>query len=222
MKKVTPILFLLLSFSAFAQKTDSTKKQLGLVVKGDILMPIYSLVNTDHYKIHSFTVEKLFSKRHSLQLTVLSLTQNTKSVKEYNNITNTNQMNFSSLAIIPEYKFFVSKKKNHTGYYVGAFAQYLYDIGKIASTQFIPAGYSFPYYPNTPAVTYYDNTEIIYQRLAIGLMNGIQYYLFNHLVIDCLVGIGPVGTIVQKGSGTPNTYIDPLVPRAAINIGYKF
>ena len=227
MNRIVIIILFLISFSAFAQQADSAKKQIGLIFKVDVLMPVYSLMNTDHYKIFSFTAEKLFSKRHSLQLTILSLTQNYKSTNESNYpLIYTHTDNFSSIAIIPEYKFFASKKKNCTGYYVGVFAQYLYDTEKYTNNTFVPAG--FFYYSmggvNVVGPTTISNSDqLVYQRLAIGLMNGIQYYLFKHLVIDCLIGIGPVGTISQNGSSiSTNNKIGQLIPRAAINLGYKF
>src|ERR1035437_8030078 len=123
MKRVIFILITSLYFSnAYATfiksdstKKDSTKKHLNLIVKGDILLPIFELFlssrQNDFLNFYcSFAVEKLLKKRHSMQITYLG---------SWGHYYEGWIHNF--LQIIPEYKFFVSKKKSHSGYYVGAF-----------------------------------------------------------------------------------------------------
>lgn len=104
MKQLTIILLIIISplfwrgAEAFAQKPDSAKKQLGLVLKADILRPIYGLLFAQNYA--SFTVEKLVKKRHSVQLTFF----------EYWGHQN-DEWKFNQWALIPEYKFLYQTRK---------------------------------------------------------------------------------------------------------------
>ena len=119
-------------------------------------------------------------------------------------------------SLIPEYKFFVSKKKAHTGYYIGAFGYFNY---------------------------YYDNyiwghQQIITNQVNIGggISNGVQFYIFKRITIDVLLELGVLsGNPVYNNVVITNPYISPadlcgcvtqppiqFYGRFAINIGYKF
>lgn len=209
MKKLTFILFLL-SVYAFAQKTDSTKKQIGLVVKGDILLPIINLIgniqterngNYNYVYYCPFTVEKLLKKRHSIQLSFFkNWTQNLYYA----------EWNYNQWALIPEYKYFISKKKSYTGYYIGSFGEFFSE--KVLQSD--------------------DALSRGFKTISIGggISNGVQFYVFKKITIDILLGVGilkPISNQVLYGSYGPSPfdktfYQSYFTYRAAINIGYKF
>ncbi|HEX7414399.1 MAG TPA: DUF3575 domain-containing protein [Bacteroidia bacterium] len=242
MKKILHIIFLLLSIAAFGQKTDSTKKGIGLVLKTDVLMPTFNGIQNltggtsidnleaDVNNAFSFSVEKLLGKRHSIQITFIekwSSVSNTiyndtaflspTSYYAIPKLTIVNKAN--ELIIIPEYKYFVSKKKAHTGYYIGAYAFY---------------------YSQNFNRMFSDASQYIIKtgNIGAGFSNGVQFYLFKRITVDALLQLGIIMThsiyekeIVINPPPYP-TYRDmcgcllgPFVhfyPRLAINIGYKF
>ncbi len=207
MKNLT-IILILISFSAFAQKSDSTKKQLGLIVKADVLVPIISHLS----KLNEFslTVEKLFKQRHSLQLTYVKSWYN-KNTFVHNPATESGTDKNSTYQIIPEYKFFISKKKAHTGYYIGAYAKFISTYEKSISSI-------------TSPIIRSDIFEYSMYSISEGVINGFQFYFFNHLTLDVLLGIGVREVIefnqIQGNFGGNSSALFDL--RAAINIGYKF
>ena len=203
MKKLTLIL-LLLSFSVFAQNPDSTKKQLGLVIKGDILLPIIGLFDEGYYC--SFTIEKFLKKRHSIQLTYFEFWLNTP---------DGSKSNYRQL--IPEYKFFVSKKKLCNGYYIGAYGQFLSEKYNFQNNE--GGGWVIERYKTI--------------LIGGGICTGVQFYLLKKLTIDVMFGLGIVKPInyyeayFYDGGAHPlifdKTWYAPYYNgRAAINIGYKF
>jgi uncharacterized protein DUF3575 len=208
MKKLSLILFLF-SVSAFAQKTDSTKKQLGLVVKGDILTPIIGLIVEQGYC--SFTIEKLLKKRHSIQLTYF------ESWLHY-----PDNWKLNLLQLMPEYKFFVSKKKLCSGYYIGAFGQFIH-YKEI--------------FENNPGGNELNVENYKEVALGGGISNGVQFYVFKKITIDILLGVGLYKPIYFYDIQTYNSFNGVITRvnfpeqyynaaqfnfRAAINIGYKF
>ena len=210
MKKLTLIL-LLLSLSVFAQKPDGTKKQLGLVIKGDILMPILLISNANVFIFNnnycSFTLEKLLKKRRSIQLTFF------EDWGQWGNPPIPYYI-FNKWALLPEYKFFVSKKKAHTGYYVGVWGQFMNDKEINQRNNII------------------ENYKTVY--LGGGISTGVQFYIFKRITIDALIGFGVlkpiyyydtrwnVNGIVQQLTFQKDYYTSQFNPRLAINIGYKF
>jgi|GEM_PF-6680602 hypothetical protein len=212
MKKVL-LFFLLITTICSAQdstKVNKTQKPINLVIKTDLLLPVvYYIVNGGNGKAISFTIEKLLVKRHSVQLYSLFFTGTSKNVNSFQSITSTDQ----GYQLSAHYKFFVSKKRPHSGYYVGAFGMY----GTLHSTQ----QYTL-YQKNNPSFSHSD--EYIDYFMGCGLVNGVQFYICNQLVIDCILGFGvqeSLGTKVIQGdiggNRDPSGYIT-----AAINIGYKF
>lgn len=214
---------------SFAQ-SDTVKKQLGLIVKTDILMPFINGGSASLYsydgktlKAFSFTVEKLLKKRHSIQLTFVSF-GNYNSIRSYNinpyginqyTATETDRITQHAIAITPEYKFFVSKKKNHTGYYLGVSASYMYFINRVAWTETIPAGVT--YYNTTGPATINGIHNESNQSIAYGIINGVQYYLYKHLALDLIAEGG-----LTRQIGLPGFNPSFFAWRLGLNIGYKF
>ncbi|MHB8261632.1 MAG: DUF3575 domain-containing protein [Bacteroidia bacterium] len=212
MKKILPIILLLLSLTAFGQKTDSTKKGIGLIIKTAIFQPTFN--GMDYYPItitfHAFavTVEKFFKKQHSIQVTF---------IEGWRNII-FSPMDYSrsnTWALIPEYKFFVSKKKAQTGYYIGAYGYF-----NFLNNERVDGAY-----------------QGIYKALNIGggISNGLQFYLFKRITINVLLEIGVLRTKPAFYNDVEINPIpvcgcvrEPALPafelnsRFAINIGYKF
>lgn len=214
------LLFLCLScFMPYIKaQSDSTQKQIGLIVKTDILLPAITLANS-HTAEFSLTVEKLFSKRHSIQLSFMSF-GNTKPWS-YTYVTNqtsvTEKIQYNSIAIIPEYKFFVSKKKNYTGYYIGASAAYIQYVEKGTWSDNIPAGVT--YKNTTGPATLSGHSKYIDNGLAVGIINGVQYYVGKHLVLDFVAGGGIYWDV---NSGTSFSESTQFIFRLALNVGYRF
>ena len=206
MPKASTTLFFFIAFLFCCQsraaiiKQDSTKKQLGLIVKADVLLGVVDGERYNYYNIHSFacTAEKLFCKRHSIQLTINDYWSNTSSSK------------ISILSLIPEYKFFVTKKNPYTNYYIGAYVRYT------------------NYYSNyLPDITKEG-------KIGGGISNGIQFYFAKVITLDVLVGVGIINKTpiyqspkpsynshggLSLGAREPSTITDL---RFAINIGYRF
>src|ERR1035437_5820568 len=185
MKRLFIIAFLLFGSSCFANKLEPERditKKVNLILKTDVLLPVITL-GKSHTGEFSFTVERLFNKRHSFQLTFASFGNYKRNMQlSYGAVTQETNFDEHSIAIIPEYKFFVSKNKNHTGYYIGASAAYLLNAQNNKWAIIIPAGVS---YNNTmgPATLSYHYKDNL-QALAFGIINGFQYYLYNHFVLD--------------------------------------
>jgi len=193
---ISPLFWRGVGGEAFSQTTDSTKKQLGLVVKTDILSPILRLFGDkdlyfDNY-VFSFTVEKLLAKRHSVQLTFFESWEQQP-----------NDWQLNQWSLIPEYKFFVSKKKAHTGYYIGAFGQFL---------NYNERDYS-------PEIGNYKTISV-----GGGISNGVQFYVLKKITIDALLGFGilkPIYVYDTYGAQQED-YLSTYTFRSAISIGYKF
>jgi hypothetical protein len=192
-------------------------------VKGDILFPlIYLIANKQNQESQdpsagnycSFTIEKLLKKRHSLQLTYND--------NWYSQTIANNWYNKSTIwSLIPEYKFFVSKKKLCSGYYIGAYGKYSHD-----------------YENNVLNQSGWETNIERYKEVSLGggISNGVQFYLFKRITIDVLLGIGilkPInynviqvyeydlnnGTVITTINKSYRFYYDA---RLAINIGFKF
>ncbi|HEX7413958.1 MAG TPA: DUF3575 domain-containing protein [Bacteroidia bacterium] len=208
MKRVIFILITSLYFSkAYATftksdstKKDTTKKHLNIIVKADILLPVFGLYAG--YRYCSFTIEKLLKKRHSVQVTFTDYWEHT-----FNGLT------FNNWQLIPEYKFFVSNKKSHGGYYVGAFGLFVHSKYVTTFPQMVIEGYKTI-------------------SLGGGISNGAQFYLFKKLTIDVLVGVGLIKPVSYYDSYLYyNGVVQPLyypdydwqsyvTYRVAINIGF--
>ncbi len=176
---------------------DTTKGKMIFIIKTDILLPplailsnLSNLNNKYNSYIGSLTFETGFTKRHSIQLTGLLLT-------------NPNQYD---LLIIPEYKYFLSNKNPYSGFYCGAFLNYiqLKDSRENGSPRYLFVEKDY--------------------GIGEGAIVGYQRYFFKRLVIDFLIGIGE-DQIIHRS----RNYYDPynggnnfIAWRAALNIGYKF
>jgi hypothetical protein len=209
------MMLLILHSFCFSQNADSTKK-INLVLKADILLPAINM-GIYHKAEFSFTAEKLFNKRHSFQLTFVSFgnSKTTETRLLQGLVSNEHQLITNSIAVIPEYKFFVSKKKNYTGYYIGVSAAYILQSYKSIVSDNIPAGVSFnnTMGPATLSYHYQDN----FQGLAIGIINGFQYYVFKHLVLDFIAGGGIAWVVDSQGFNSSQ-----FIWRLALNVGYRF
>lgn len=188
---------------------DSTRK-INVVIKGDILTPLAGLISQE--KSYSGTLEKLLFRRHSIQFTYLSRQRNFSPTPDsYHHVSDI----FNLYQLIPEYKFYVSKRKQYSGYYVG---------GTLAYSNYNDIN---TYYLSTsPIVT--SVNQVSGQSLGFGLMNGIQFYMFKYLTFDFLAGVGLNKTLqrqlVQNNTiETYETFYNPKFNyRFAVNIGVKF
>ena len=208
------LVFFIVGFGLIAASPDSlkTKHQIGLIIKADLLALGYDAITykkTVYQKYYAFSVEKLLGKQHSLQLSYC----NAPTAK----LDGKNKW----YVISSEYKFFVSKNKPHTGYYIGGSLKYIHYYEKSSR---IP-----PQTLNDPAV--YTG---IYEShsLGVGFVNGVQFYLLKRITIDVMAGLGVFSEIAKKeynsyflesghhyyGFGISNH----LDYKLAINLGFKF
>ena len=209
------ISFLLLFFVGIkflsASPIDSTnsKRQLGLIVKTDFLALGYDIVKrptTAPNKYYSFSVEKLLKDNHAIQLNYYFSPLSLVGTKWY--------------VISPEYMFFISKKKSHTGYYVGANLKYIHYYEKSSRVA-----------PQTASDTIYYGKYESY-NFGAGLINGFQFYLWNRVTIDFVAGFGVFVEIKNKQfqpyylSGSKHLYGFAINSnediRLALNVGFKF
>ena len=176
-------------------------------MKTDVLIPALCLVAklTDQVNnpIGSLTFETCFLNRHSFQLTGF-----------YDNLPGHER----SLQIIPEYKFFFSKKQAYTGFYGGAYFKYI--TNKITYQKPGPIlecgnGLTFPIVePPFNPVDYEHG-------FGEGIIFGFQKYFFKHLVFDFVIGAGYSQINLSKRNyESPSDAV--FNGRAALNLGYKF
>jgi hypothetical protein len=59
------------------------------------------------------------------------------------------------------------------------------------------------------------------QSLGIGVINGVQYYLFKHVCVDFIGGLG-IGQTIKAIGAVMKDNSPQLLWRLALNIGYKF
>lgn len=188
--------------SAYAQK-DTLNKNGFFAIKTDLIelsFNLFGVVNSG-----ALTIEKGFSNRHSIQLT-----------GRY-----TKYIHFISQGweIIPEYKYFISKRKNFKGFYTGLYLKYGSETDK-------------DLYESGSNGNKYITKE--YQNYGGGGTFGFQTYIRKHLTIDFLLGIGVKYYVRQLN--VPSDYyiggasytVDNKYPithsdsRVSINLGYKF
>lgn len=185
MKQLLAILIVSLFFSSstFGLEKDSTKKGIGLVIKYDLITlslttKFNSQKNNINGKFYSASVEKLFSKRHSLQYTWY--------LKTWGENQSLDKFYFHGL----NYKFFLSKKKKHVGYYIGSGLKYL------NTTNYSPMSWVPPQTLNDPSIQY--RLTSIDHYIGAELINGVQFYIWKRLTIDLLLGGGVIGKLNRK------------------------
>jgi hypothetical protein len=205
-----PLLLLFFYLDCFCQ-TAEPKKQLGLIVKADVLMPVVTQIlsqipnyNSKEYNF-SLALEKQLEQRQSIQLT---------GMYSYINLNlEPGTIQYKTVSITPEYKFFILKNKPITGPYLGGYSAY-------RNEHFFSIEES---YLNGP----YD--EYIIHIIGVGIITGYQCYIKNKIVIDFLAGLGvnkeisihKLQSINNSSTPKPTSYLN-LDGRLAINIGYKF
>ena len=149
---------------------DSLNKKAAFILKADILLPLFAFPDDKYYNIKSLTTEICFAGRHSIQLTALFY----KDLPEQ-----------KMYQIIPEYKYFLNKKKQYYGYYCGAFFNYV----------------NWTFYPRKD---YPNTTEIeIDDIIGGGVIAGYQRYFFKRLTLDFLIGIGDSKLVHRFRNYTP-------------------
>ncbi len=209
------ILIVLFSFRGFAQDSTKTKK-LGLIVKADVPLPVADLVFSKVERDMSLTVEKIINRRNSVQVTGTY-----HFIKANANSPDSALANRRNIfQIIPEYKFFILKRKVCSGPYVGAYLKYIRDE-EIWDEWTETINYNA--YPNTKNTHFF--ADYYYFKYAIGAITGCQFYIRNRVTFDFLFGVGASKTfLVQKVSGENIGTIlgSDLDGRLAFNVGYKF
>ncbi len=202
-KKVIISSILLLFFTSVFGQRDTTKRNSLFAIKTNPVLLAFNAFSVEY--IGSITVEKGFSGRHSFQLT--------------GTINKSRRFKSTSWFLTPEYKLFLNRKKNYSGFYTGVYARYqdrvnleLYSIGIDGSTYIIRK----------------------YRNYGGGITLGFQTYIKKRLIIDFLLGAG--GMVYTSRVSSPSNYnggrtidtIDSGYPsihpsgRILINIGYKF
>jgi hypothetical protein len=182
------------SNSIYSQQ-DSTKGKVEFDIKVDVLLPIISLfVNSqnnnslDNVWVGALTLEASFAVRQSLQLEGLLVYQN-------------NQQN--TFEIIPEWKYYLSKRNPYCGFYSGIFFNYI--RSDLLSSEI-------------------SNNYSSYEwGIGGGGLFGYQNSISEHFIFDLIIGIG-ASKIIYGWNNYPihsfnSTNLDLIY---GFNIGYKF
>ncbi len=198
---------LLLSFKGIKAQVDSSKCKLTYMVKTDAFFPFISLMIRSMDPINeyaqSLTFEVGFKQRHSCQMTGLLMAEKGH---EY------------SWQIIPEYKYFLSKKKEYQGFYIGAYLKYItnkINYPKPGPFLYCGTGMTVPYVEPTYVPLQYEHGT------AEGINIGYQGYFTKHFVFDILLGMGTSQiklSTINSSRPSDSAYSD----RFAFNLGYKF
>lgn len=193
----------ILIFTGTFGQSDTATKKTFFAIKTDLVALSANAFNVVNFG--SLTMERGFLNRHSFQVTTAYL--------KYIHLKS------RSWSIIPEYKFFMNKKKDFKGFYTGGYLEY----ENTTSLHTYSSGSAGDKY-----ITYK------YHDVGVGLNFGYQTYLKKRLVLDFLVGIAgmnasrqvyfPADYYKEMGSyPVDNNYpITYLKERASINLGYKF
>ena len=215
MKKHLFIVLCCFCFFGKMEGQDSiSRKPIGLIVKADILLPVLALTSKYTEKQASLTIEKTIGKRQSIQLTGIYLYYK---YEEPNVYFSSASFESKRTLIIPEYKFFILKRKVCSGPYVGSYFTLMYEAAKGN------VWHDGVFYPTNTDYYYYYS-------FSLGAITGFQYCIKNRFVFDFLIGFGGErelknlttksnSTSINNGDFIPSWNLDG---RFAINIGYKF
>ena len=156
----------------------------------DILNPMLNVSKIRTIFISGLTYERLIRSRSSFQLSLIFFKAPylTKSVN-------------TAFVIIPEYKFFVSKRVMHKGYFVGISSSFI-----ARSKRLIELNNDF-----------YANQKL----LTIGFINGYKY-IFRDLAVEFIFGLGYASKINSNPAATLYIPIKQPNLRIGLNIGYRF
>ncbi|HWY99178.1 MAG TPA: DUF3575 domain-containing protein [Bacteroidia bacterium] len=196
---VTGLLFLIFS-NTNAQQTAITKqgsdtaKSCNLVIKADPFWPIIiAAAGHESSKLYSFTLENFISPHASLQLTTMLSHSSLSFPIEYNGTQIEN-----TYILAPQLKYYLGKAKKHRGLFVGAYAEYIL-VNEIFNSDV-------------------QHTNNYINSIGGGIMLGAQYYIFKHLAIEALLGVG--AQTVYYSFGSYGSFVNPGL--IDVNIGYKF
>ena len=209
MKTLVSILLCTLLFSGnevYSQQ-DSLNKKITYIIKTDLFFPVISFMarQTDNINQYgqSLTFETGFNQRQSFQITGLLM-----SFKGHEN----------SWQVIPEYKFFFSKKQSYKGFYCSAYLKYITNkitYSKPGPFLYCGTGLTYPIVEPPYIPVQFEH------GFAEGINLGYQTYYSKHLVIDFLIGFGKSQiklSTINSLSPSDAAFSD----RFALNLGYKF
>jgi hypothetical protein len=214
MKKIIPILIVFSSiYSNYSFSQQDSSKKINFIIKADILIPAFGLLSD--YTMPSLTFETCFHNRHSVQLTGI---YNYQLFENHQSSFNSNSSRkVKSFQMIPEYKFYLFKKKKYTGIFAGGFITYLSERVKSESTSDWPPYHTYLDYKKTYAL--------------FGPIIGYQNYFMKHFTLEILVGAGyykrlslNVYEAIHDSFTPTEDFIDThnCIIRTSIKIGYKF
>lgn len=103
--------------TATAQAQDSTQAKSVLIVKADLFMPTFSIIDS-YYRAWAFSIEMPFKTRHSIQVTQLFSTP----------VKNIESAEYSAIQTIPAYKYYLKAKGS--GFFTGAYAKAIFHLPK--------------------------------------------------------------------------------------------
>lgn len=215
MKKLISILIITFLFhSVYSFSLQDSSRKLSFVLKTDILEPALALLsNANKY---SLTIETCFLKRHSFQLSGTYFSQLFE--KEIPSLNHKSSMDANSFQLIPEYKFFIFKKKKYSGLFAGVFCSYLKEHEIHESTNV----------GGNPAYTYLDLKKTY---SIIGPIIGYQNYFKKHFAFEFLVGMGYMKMLNFQVLKAINSSFTPIqehystlnsLLRTSIKVGYRF
>lgn len=181
------------------KKVNSLKT---FIIKTDLFWPAITFPWQHYY--WTVTFEKMIAKRQSVQLTYMDGRSDFKWSNGSDKFIQHKEWFF---LLIPEYKFFISKRKLCSGYYLGASLMYVRD--RFTSI------YRYAASPGYPAVDQFSTA--VSNGYGAGLFNGLQFYFFGRLTLDL-----QAGAIFYDEYYEGESYGGDFLPRLALNIGYRF
>lgn len=182
---------------SFKAQESPYNQKIGAVIKTDILTAALA-IPISQSQSYSLSIETFIKNKQSLQVSGYY------TFFDYNRYSPNSK--FRSFQIIPEYKLYLNKKKEHKGIYSGIYSGY------VTMHELFPI----------------DNSEHIQRFIKLGLSTGYQMYFSKHFVIDCLLGLGMNRNFYNKKNNDIeqfNVNVDQKIyidGRCSINIGYVF
>lgn len=188
------------------------------ILKADLVAPFWARwqngPDDDVQKSFGFAgaAEYLFKKRSSLQLTIFCYGNHWNDFWSPMDSYSIGRM--GELWLFPEYKFYVSRKKRHSGYFIGGFValghgwykEEYHVMGEWGTTNGVTT-----YYP--PHV---DNDSRPTNMIGAGISNGVQFYIRRRISLELLAGAGIAQWFYKDG-----TFKD-IIPHLSANVGYRF
>ncbi len=205
------IIYIFLSNLSFGQDSSQTKLR-NTIVKMDLVFPALWIATPVFSNMVSIAVENSTFKNQSIQLRSAYSTITQEQIDQYSlygtNFSTKTTVILKTLQIIPEYRFYVTKKN----LYLGPYLKHSYNQ---TETTIIP---------NDTIVQVLDGfSKLVWNTLGIGGLAGYQFFIKNRISVDFLLALGIRKIIYQKniiGEGDVKASLADGI--FSVTVGYRF